>query len=106
MKVNFVTQRYYPNNNVQFGQARQREQEKLSRSTCPDLGEVIKEINHDFDVKSSYLSEIARDVRMSPVSYQNHKHKLQAHRDMMIAKLVGEDYNYEEAEDFIERLTY
>jgi hypothetical protein len=35
-----------------------------------------------------------------------HQHRLQAHRDYMIAQLVGEDYDGSEAEDFIERMTY
>ena len=104
MKVNFVTQRYYPGN-VQFGN-QLRERTNLSRSTYPDMGEVIREINHDYDIKSSYLSDIAREVGMSSMTYQSHKHGLQADRDRKIAQLVGEDYNDDEAEDFIERLTY
>ena len=104
MKVNFVTQRYYPSN-VQFGN-QLRERTNHSRSTYPDMGEVIREINHDYDVKSSYLSEIAQEVGMSSITYQSHKHGLQADRDRKIAQLVGEDYDEEEAEAFLDRLTY
>jgi len=104
MKINFVTQRYYPN--IQFGQFNARKRAEDSRSSYPDLGEAIREINHDYDVRSQVLSEISDDVKLSPMAKSKHQHRLQAHRDYMIAQLVGEDYDGSEAEDFIERMTY
>ena len=105
MKVNFTTQRYYPNN-VQFGNQSMRERSNLARTSYPDMGEVIREINHDYDIKSGYLSELSSEINLSPMAHKTQQYKLQLKRDMMIAQLVGEDYSGEEAEDFLEKLTY
>jgi hypothetical protein len=104
MKVNLITQRYYPNN-IQFGN-QPRVRDNLSRTTYPDIGEAIREINHDYDVKSDYLSELSSEINLSPMSHKTQQYKLQLKRDMMIAQLVGEDYNDEAGDDFLERLTY
>lgn len=105
MKVNFITQRYYPNN-VQFGNQSMRERSNLARSTSPDIGKVIQEINHDYDVESNYLSELSSEIKLSPMAHKAQQYKLQVKRDLMIARLIGEDWDGDAADEFLERLTY
>ena len=64
----------------------------------------IETINHDYKVKHDYLSELKDEMRLSGMTYKKLDKELERKRVAEISYIAGEDY--EDDDDFIEKMTY
>lgn len=88
MQINFIPQRFYT------------PQAFKGRNTI----ERIENINHDYKVKSDYLSELKDEIRLSGGEFRRLNRNLERQREAEINYIAGEDF--ETGDDFLERLTY
>jgi len=69
-----------------------------------DTFSKIQTVDHDYKVKSDYLSELKHDMYLSGASYKQLSKELERKRIAEINYITCEDY--EDDDDFIERMTY
>lgn len=95
MKINFTPIKY---NSTSFG----------NRMNCNlhdnSVVNQINDINHEYDIKSSYLSYLTEEIGLPKYIHDRQQDQLKLNRNEQINFIIQEDLDDED--NILERLTY